>query len=471
MNRNPSRFTRRSFLRGSGVALAGFSLGSLLPSAWLDHALAAGDASNKKLLFIFLRGGADWINMLIPHGDADYSAANRPTLYIPPGDAIPLNGFASFHPALADLGDLWNAGALAAIHRVGYPDMSQSHFDGQRIFENGTPSLPQSLEGWLYRYVRENAVTQGARIPVLTAQSTPPTLIAGPEKFINVANPDDFDYLHLPPLRNKDEAAWKRVYTSLSGLEPYRPLLSDTGVKLVDVLDEYRAWEQETWDPKDPVSGDSLFPVSAETNPDDPAGPGGKKFAEDSYEFFRSLKLCALSLLESAQSSLNGTRVAGTQLGGWDHHDGQGGMTGTHPELMSWLAYGMRSLHVVLSGAANDPRAYPSIWNDTTVITLTEFGRTTRENGGFGTDHGVSLAMLAAGGSVQGGVHNCDPTTWEPGVMFGVGGRYLAHRTDYRAIAWEILRDHMGADVATRETIFPGYGALGLDAHELGLIV
>ncbi|NJN64108.1 MAG: DUF1501 domain-containing protein [Acidobacteria bacterium] len=224
------------------------------------------------------------------------------------------------------------------------------------------------------------------------------------------------------------------------------------------------------WDPKDPVSGFSLFPVSDDTNPDDPGGPNGKKFATNSYEFFRSLKLCALSLLESAQGGTNGTRVAGTQLGGWDHHDGQGTLTGIHPDLMSWLAYGMRSLYIVLSGQATDPRGYASIWDDTTVITLTEFGRTSRENGSLGTDHANALGVLAAGGRINGGVYNCDGSTWEQGVMFGVEGRYLEHRTDYRAIAWEILRDHMGADLATREAIFPGYGSLGLDAQELGLV-
>lgn len=464
------RHSRRSFLKGSGLTLAGFGLGSLLPAPFVRQALADGPLSDKKLLFIFQRGGNDGINTLIPHGDPDYDATLRPTLYISPSDGIDLNGFASFHPALSDLMDVWNDGELAAVHRVGYPEMSRSHFDGQRIIENGDPTRTQFFEGWLYRYVQENAITQGAKIPVITSQTGTPTIIKGDESFVNVSNPDAFDYLHQPPKRTKYESAWSRIYQRLTGLEPYRPLLADTGIKLIDVLDTYRSWEQENWDPKDPDTGFSLFPVSEETNPDDPEGPNGKKFAEDSYEFFRSLKLCALSLLESAQASINGTRVAGTQLGGWDHHDGQGALQGTHPELLSWLAYGMRSLKIALSGAAVDPRAYPSIWDDTVVITLTEFGRTSAENGSLGTDHAEASALLVSGGNVRGGVYNCDASTWPAGVMFGVEGRYLQHETDYRAIGWEVLRDHMGADPATRDTVFPGYGSDGLPAHELGLI-
>lgn len=462
---------RRSFLRGSGLTLAGFGLGSILPGPLVREAFAGTNLEGKKLLFIFQRGGNDGLNTLIPHGDADYNATNRPTLYIDPADAIPLNGFASFHPALADAMEVYNDGELAAIHRVGYPGMSRSHFDAQRIFENGDPARSQLFEGWLYRYVQENALAAGAPLPVISAQSTPPLVISGAEKFVNIANPDAFDYLHLPPKRDKYESAWGRLFTNLSGLEPYRPLLSDTGLKLVDVLDEYRAWDQANWDPKDPNSGWSLFPVSDETNPDDPTGPNGKKFSPDAYAFFASLKVCALSLLESQQGGVNGTRIAGTQLGGWDHHDGQGQLDGIQAELLSWLGYGLRSLKVVLSGAANDPRGYPSIWQDTVVLTLTEFGRTTLENGSAGTDHAEAAALMVAGGSVAGGVYNCDAGTWDPGVMFGVEGRYLAHRTDYRAIAWEILRDHMGADPSGLETLFPGYGAGGLGAHELGLII
>ena len=459
--------SRRSFLKGAGLTLCGFSVASLFPGPWIRFAMGAGPFNNKRLLFIFLRGGNDGLNTVIPGGDPDYNTLNRPTLYIPPTSSIDLNGFARLHPALADLMEIYNAGDLAVVHRVGFPNNSRSHFDDQRTWENGNPANPKSYEGWLYRYIVQNSVDQGVRLPAITVQALPPVIVRGDESFINVANPDSFDYIFPDPKRSKFMNSWRNIYTNLTGLEPFRPALTDTSVKLIDTLDEYRSWDQANWDPKDPNTAFSLFPVSDATNPPDPTGPNGKKFAVTAYPFFKSLKVCALAFLESDPASLNGTRIAGTQLNGFDTHNSQGSSSGAQAQLLSWLAYGLRSLHVVLSGAAGDPRAYAAVWQDTVVVTLSEFGRTSKENGSVGTDHAAGSCLFAAGGSVNGGVYNCDPATWPQGVMFGDSGRYVLVRTDYRAIFWEILRDHMGAASAA-DVVFPGYSSLGL--QELNLI-
>ncbi len=456
--------SRRSFLRGTGVTLTGFGLASLFPTPLLQHAMAGTGSSERRILFIFLRGGNDGINAVIPHGDPDYSLANRPTLYIPPDAALNLNDFASLNPALAPMLNLYNDGQLAVLHRIGYQNSSQSHFDGQRIWENGDPTQSQLFEGWLYRYIHEHALSAGKELPALSVQALAPTLLAGEETFVNIANPANFDYVAPnPAVADKFAENWRKVHDQLVGLEPYRPVLSQTGVKLVDTLDKYDGWDQQNWNPLDPYSGWSLFPVNGATNQ---AG-----FAAESYAFFASLKVAALALLESnSEINTNGTRVAGTQLSGWDLHNNQGQLGGRHAELLSWVAYGFESLRTVLSGAANDPRNYPSIWEDTLVCTLSEFGRTTIENGSGGTDHAAASCQFLAGGRVNGGVYNCDPTTWEPGVMLERAGRYLSHRTDYRAVFWEILRDHMGAVPGSLESIFPGYTAGGIGSQELGLI-
>jgi uncharacterized protein (DUF1501 family) len=344
---------------------------------------------------------------------------------------------------------------------VGYADNSRSHFDGQRIWENGDPTRAQLFEGWLYRYVQEAAVSAGADLPLITVQATSPVLVRGEEKFVNVASPDNFSYIIGDPPRSKLAGGWEETASNLLGLEKYRPVLSQTGVKLADTFDEYESWDQANWDPKDPDTGWSLFPVSPATNQ---AG-----FSAQSYEFFGALKVSALALLESTGTG-NGTRIAGTQLGGWDTHNSQGQINGTQAELLSWLAYGFKSLRIVLSGAATDPRNYTSIWDRTIVLTMSEFGRTSRENGSFGSDHAAASCLFAMGGTVSGGVYNCDATTWPAGVMFGVDGRYLLERTDYRAVFWEILRDHMGAPAAASDAVFPNYTSLGLPSQELGLI-
>ena len=452
--------SRRLFLKGSGLTLTGFGIASLFPTPFIQHALASGTNNDRRLLFIFLRGGNDGLNAVIPHGDPQYSSVIRPTLYIAPGDAIDLNGFASFHPALQDMMSVYDAGQLAVVHRVGYPQSSLSHFDGQRIWENGDPTDSTLFDGWLARYIAENLESSSVDLPVLSVQPTAPVLLRGEEKFVNIANPNNFNYALTEPKLSKNSNAWRSISQNLTGLERYRPVLSQTGVKLADTLDEYDAWDQANWNPIDPNTGFSLFPVSAATNQ--------KGFSAGSYNFFRSLKVCALALLESDGGN-NGTQITGTQLAGWDTHNGQGQTNGAQAQLLSWLAYGFHSLRVVLSGAAIDPRNYPAIWDKTAVVTMSEFGRTTEENGSAGTDHAVASCMFAAGGTSNGGVYNCDSSTWPAGVMFGVNDRYLLQNTDYRSVFWEILRDHMAANPATVDAVFPSYTALCLGAQELDL--
>lgn len=462
--------SRRSFIRGAGLTLAGFGLGSLFPSPFVRHALAAG-TGDQRFLFIFLRGGNDGLNAVIPHGDPDYNTTNRPTLYLSPGEALDLgNGFASLHPSLGDLLEPFNAGDLAILHRVGYENSSHSHFDGQRIWENGDPQQAGMFEGWLYRLVRETALDQGVDLPVLSVQAAPPLILRGDVSYVNIANPDTFDYLHGDPKRSKYDGGWRSLYGDLSGLLPFRPLLADTEQKLSNTLDEYRSWDQLNWDPKDPNTGWSLFPVDDASNPADPGGPNGKKFATTAYPFFRSLKVATLALLESDGLNNNGTRIAGAELNGFDTHTGQGKLAGSQPNLLGWLGYGLRSVWVALSGAATDPRNYPPVWDRTVVATMSEFGRTSKENGSLGTDHANASCMFVGGGPVSGGLYNLDSSTWPAGSMFEINGRYLSPRTDYRSVFWEIMRNHMGADPAVVDTIFPNYTSLGLAAQEPGIV-
>jgi uncharacterized protein (DUF1501 family) len=459
--------SRRSFLRGAGLTLAGIGVSSLLPGPFLRQAMAAtsGPFANKKLLFIFLRGGNDGVNTVIPAGDPDYNALNRPSLYIPNGLSLDLgNGFARLHPAMAAMMPVFASGDLAVVHRVGVPANSMSHFDGQRVWESGNPAQTKLFEGWLYRYIVENAVAQGVQLPALSVQANRPVLLRGDQPFVNIAVPDGFDYTLSEGKKTKAGGGWSEEYADLMGIEAYRPLLSETSVKLAGVLDEYRSWSQQSWNPKDPNTGFSLFPVDSATNP--PTAPG--PFPSSAFAFFRSLKICALSLLESDAVNNNGTRVAGTELNGFDSHNTQGAAIGTQASLLSVLAYGLRSLQIALSGAAVDTRGYRGVWNDTVVCTLSEFGRTSMENGSGGTDHAAASCLFVAGGAVNGGVYNCDSSTWPAGTLFAKDGRYVSLRTDYRALFWEILRDHMGADPATADTVFPGYTGLGLT--EPGLI-
>ena len=462
--------SRRSLIRGAGLTLAGFGVSSLFPSMFVRNAMAAG-TGDQRFMFIFLRGGNDGLNAVLPHGDPDYNATTRPSLYLSPGESIDLgNGFASLNPALEDLMDAFNAGDLAIMHRIGYENSSHSHFDGQRIWENGDPQQAGMYEGWLHRMIQQCALDQGVDLPAMSVQAVPPVLLRGNTSYVNIANPDTFDYLDGDPKRSKYDSAWRDLYQNLPGMAPFRSLLADTEDKLSGTLDEYRDWDQQNWDPKDPITGWSLFPVSDATNPDDLAGPNGKKFPNTSYAFFRSLKVATLSLLESDGTNNNGTRIAGVELNGFDTHSGQGKLSGPQPTLLNQLGYGLKSVRVALSGAATDPRNYLPIWDKTIVGTMSEFGRTSKENGSFGTDHSNASCMLLEGGPVNGGLYNLDSSTWPTGSMFDISGRHLSPATDYRSVYWEIMRNHMGADPGLVDSIFPNYTSLGLASQELGLV-
>ncbi len=116
------------------------------------------------------------------------------------------------------------------------------------------------------------------------------------------------------------------------------------------------------------------------------------------------------------------------------------------------MAQGFQALHLDLQAE----------WDDVIVVTMTEFGRTSKENAGKGTDHAEASAMFIAGGGVKGGIYNCDESRWKNGDLFSENKRYLARKTDFRAVFGEIFRKHFGDDDATLEKVIPGYGEAGV---------
>jgi uncharacterized protein (DUF1501 family) len=211
-----------------------------------------------------------------------------------------------------------------------------------------------------------------------------------------------------------------------------------------------------------------------------------------SDSFFRNLKAAALLL------NRTDAIIAGTELTGWDTHNNQGGVSGTHPELLrrvGWAIYALKKYFTNYGRGSNAPSSAAKVnWDDVMVITLSEFGRTTIENANFGTDHAEGGTVIVAGGAVNGGVYGCHPSdsynghnvpwlTGNTGSMFGVSNRYLKRAIDYRSVLGEVLRNHLGASQPQLERIIPGYadaaenlqlGGAGLDgttiAGEIGIL-
>ncbi|MEM7388177.1 MAG: DUF1501 domain-containing protein, partial [Verrucomicrobiota bacterium] len=139
--------------------------------------------------------------------------------------------------------------------------------------------------------------------------------------------------------------------------------------------------------------------------------------------------------------------ILGVNLGGWDTHADQGQIYGDHGGLLQELAQGFQALY----------RDLQDQWEDLAIVTMTEFGRTSKENGGRGTDHAEASAMFVAGGGVEGGVYNCDGDTWKTGDMFSKRGRYLARRHDFRSVFGELFMGHFGDSRDLLDEIIPGY--------------
>ena len=492
--------TRRDFLSRTlkaGGALGLAALTQVPPFA--RRALAEGNLglNGKKLLFVFLRGANDALNSCIPIEDPAYGSAIRPGIYIPKdagesyagtgpcdfptnlgstfayGNAIKIgNGFNALHPSLKFLAPVYNAGDLVMIHRVGYPRQSRSHFDSQAYWETGEPNSV-TREGIFYRTLIESGQTAANPLAGISIQGALPTLFKGSAAALtNINDPTRYDLLGTPTpagdqkLMNSILAANGARFADKRS----RGLLQLSYDNLSSTLDLFSTIDfTETGNTfLDDVATDggtmhySLFPTTTAKN----GGGTTATYVADvgSTSFFQQLKGAALILNKTDAI------IAGTEMGGFDTHNNQGGVTGDHADLqtrIAWAIYALRKYFML--------HAQKVGWNDVAVVFITEFGRTTAQNGSGGTDHAEAGLMWVAGGGVKGygkagrtnGVLAGVPTgslPWIPGnagSMFGVSGRYLQRAVDYRSVLGEIIRDHLGATQDQLNRIIPGYAVPG----------
>lgn len=437
---------RRQFLKTGALAWGALGINLLAPGLFQRRLLAADLPADRKLIFIFQNGGNDGVNTLIPSGDLEYNTDTRPTLYIPPAQAIDTgNGFAHLHPALQPLMEIYNhsslngipgPGNLAVLHRIGYSGQSQSHFDSQQYWQNGVPGQATLEEGMFYRHLaqtRDLGADENAFVAAAISSSQMLGL-KGSRPFPNFSRASEFTF-------SGTGAKARKILGSLPGTGPasggsgilglyggtqddpsklYRPLVHQTGNLLGSTMSILQsAVAQGTYTPANGAvyTNDSL----------------GRKLLEAAMLFKRTP-----------------VKVVGMTLGGWDTHTGQGQLNGDHPNLMGQLARGMQALH----------RDLQDQWDKILIVTMTEFGRTSEENGSRGTDHAESSVVFVAGGGVKGGIYNCDSTTWKSGDLFSSrNGRYLAKRTDFRGVFGEVFSRHFGDSNSLLDQIIPGYSA------------
>jgi len=391
--------TRRVFLRAGGLALCSFGLDPLFlnRAAYARRAPIAGRSGQPILICLFQRGAVDGLNMIVPHGDALYYR-ERPRIAVPRQEVVDLNGYFGLHPSLGPLKPWWDNGSLGVTHAVGSPDGSRSHFDAQDYMETGTPGRKSTPDGWLNRYCshqREHdetpfrSVAFGPELPRILSGSAPSLAIADLHAFGIRAG--------SRPASDKIARAFEAMYEGAqTGLLATSAQEGFEAVRMLKSVDPTR--------------------YSPENGADYPRSPLGRTL---------------LQIAQLIKADL-GLEIAFADVGGWDTHVNQGAGDGQ-------LANRLRDLSQALVALATD---LGDRMADVVVLTMSEFGRTVRENGSAGTDHGHATAMLVLGGPVRGGKVLGRWPGLDPANRFE--GRDLAVTTDFRDLFGEILARHLG---------------------------
>jgi uncharacterized protein (DUF1501 family) len=414
---------RRFFMKQGGLALASVGVVGGAPSflrrvVEAEGLTAAPAGRRKTLIAIFQRGAVDGLNMVVPHGERGYYELRPQIAIAQPGrgaageSAIDLDGFFGLHPAMAPLKRLWDEKRLAVVHAVGSPDNTRSHFDAQDYMESATPGIKSTPDGWLNRYVQARPDAKATPFRAISMTQNLPRSMQGRAPAVAMQNLSDF--------RLRAGAGAQGVQGGFEGLY-------EQGVG--DVL---RGTGRETFEAVDFLKKVNPAQYRPENGARYPAGQFGR----------------ALMQVAQLVKAGVGLEVAFADFGGWDTHRGEGGARGQLANLLGQFAQGISALVSDLG---------PARMQDVVVLSMSEFGRTVRQNGTLGTDHGHANAMLVLGGSVQGGkVYGRWPGLREEQLH---EGRDLALTTDFRDVFGEVASKHLGAVDLKR--VFPGYAPEG----------
>ncbi|MDH5507556.1 MAG: DUF1501 domain-containing protein [Anaerolineae bacterium] len=366
------------------------------------------------LVVVFLRGAADALNMVVPHGESAYYAA-RPTIHIPRPDdrrsaagerVIDLDGFFGLHPTLKPLLPSWQEGHLAVVHACGAPDESRSHFKAMELMERGVSDEGGPASGWIGRHLATYNTGNPSPLRAIGLGEMLPRSLYGAVPASALRSIIDF---HL----SGDTKAAGQMQAALRVFYQGTDAVSRVGQETLAILNTIEALN--------------------------PAGYRSK--SEPSYpasEFGSGLQ--QIAMLVKAEVGLE---VAAIDVGGWDTHFAQGSSQGLMAGLMSNLAQGLAAFHADLH--AHQDRL--------TVVVMSEFGRRVNENASLGTDHGYGSLMLLMGANILGGQVHTDWPGIQAGQLFGPGD--LAVTTDYRDVLAEIISKRLGNQALGE--IFPGY--------------
>ncbi|MFT7585827.1 MAG: hypothetical protein ACI9EW_002255 [Cellvibrionaceae bacterium] len=422
------KISRRDFL-GSGLfGAAGLMLGQTVPQpqftgsgvtplpAWAPQITLADQHTGPRgdtLVCVFLRGGADGLNIVVPHGDDAYYD-QRPTIAIARPDdvsagngnkVVDLNGFFGLHPALAPLHAIYSAGDMAFVQATGSPDETRSHFEAMDLMERG--AIADEHSGWLARHLGTLDTGNDSALRAIAIGEILPQSLSGQLSATALSSVADY-HLH----GRKESAGELAQMLQQIYAEQQNELLRAAAAQTFDALALMRKIGREPQASRGRSYGDSNFGKAMQT----------------------------VAQLIHAEA---GVEVACVDLGGWDTHVAQGGAEGLMARNLATLGQGLAAFYEDLGEKSGS----------VTVMVMSEFGRRIHENGGAGTDHGHGNMMMLLGGGVNGNqVHARWPGV-HPDVQEGPGD--LVITTDYRDVLGEALRKRMKNPKLNQ--VFAGY--------------
>ena len=376
--------------------------GALVASAFIPKFARAADGRDPRFIAIILRGAMDGLSAVAPVGDPDYAALHGDLALTSSGDGagIALDNFFSLNPAMSNFARLYQKGQAAVIHAAATGYRDRSHFDGQDVLESGYAGPGRTDSGWLNRAIA--MLPQGQRVGKpnsLAVGSTAPLIIRGQAETLGWA-----------PANLPDPGADlnKRLLD----------LYAHTNPKLGSLLSEGLSAQSI-------ANGQSTMATTASDRP-------GQMAAQAR----------GAARIMSAD---DGPRIAAMAFDGWDTHENEGGAKGRLFNLLTELDSALAELESGLGAAT---------WAQTSVVVMTEFGRTAAINGTEGTDHGTGTLSFLAGGAIKGGRVISDWPGLKPAQLYE--GRDLKPTTDVRGVLKGLLADQLGlSEQALSNSIFP----------------
>ncbi|HEU4714394.1 MAG TPA: DUF1501 domain-containing protein [Pyrinomonadaceae bacterium] len=404
---------RRFFLKSGGIALASFGMSLSAPS-FLERVVLGSQTKGRRktLIAIFQRGAVDGLNMVVPFGESNYYNS-RPSISIAKPEAsnaesaINLDGFFGLHPSLRSFKPLWDSKRLAIVHAAGSPDNSRSHFDAQDYMESATPGVKSTADGWLNRYLQSKPDPQESSFRAVSMTRTMPRVLMGRAPAVAMANMSEFA-IRAGRSSGSVQTSFEEIYAQRN-----KDVITGTGRETFEAVNYLKKVNPSQYQPEN----GAVYPP----------GPFGN-----------SLKQIAQLIKANV-----GLEIAFADMGGWDTHVNQGSGRGQLANLLLQFSSAISALYQDLGQRMDD----------VVILTMSEFGRTVRENGNRGTDHGHANAMFVLGNSVLGGkVYG----RW-PGLDNAKlnEGRDLALTTDFREVFGEVAQRHLGA--SDLKSVFPGY--------------